>query len=316
MTTKKKTLEDTGERMIPEFHEGLLIYAEHVTRYEAAKQLVKGKVALDIASGSGYGTQILGQTAKKMYGVDVSKEAVAYAQKTFKSPNVEYMVGDGVKIPLDDNSVDVVVTFETIEHIENYQQFIKEIKRVLKPDGLALISTPNDLEFAEGNHFHVHEFEYDELMKTVRKDFTYIDPYFQSTWKYVAIGDKDMIEKKGTTTIETLNLAPLKQAQHLYFYLVCSNRKITEKEKVTPIAATGQHYSERQAISDYLSTVAELERRQKQIDGTQDHIKGLEAENAQLAGELRDIKASRSYRAARRLSRIVPHPKPQSKEGK
>ena len=304
----KKILEDTGERMIPEFHEGLLIYAEHVTRYHCAKQLVKGKVALDIASGSGYGTKILAETAANVYGVDVNEDAVKYAKKTYQAPNVEYRVGDGVKIPLDDNSVDVVVTFETIEHIENYQQFVKEIKRVLKPDGLALISTPNDLEFAEGNHFHVHEFTYDELFKMVKKDFKFIDPYFQSTWKYVAIGDKKMIESKNITNIETLNLAPLEQKQHLYFYLLCSNRDITEK--VEPVGAMGQHYSERQAIGDYLSTVAELEKRQQQIESGQTRLSSLEAENAQLAQELQAVKESRSFKAARRLSAMIPRSKP------
>ena len=139
------TLRDTGERMVPEFHKGKLIYAEHTSRYKCAESLVKGKLVLDIASGSGYGTQMLAQVASKVYGVDNNEEAIKYARKNFSAANIEYKLGNGEMIPMEDDSVDVVVTFETIEHIQDHTRFLREIKRVLKPDGLLLISTPNDL---------------------------------------------------------------------------------------------------------------------------------------------------------------------------
>lgn len=153
MKAANDKLENDYERMVPEYHEGKLIYAEHVTRYLAAQSVVKDKVVLDIASGSGYGTKILAESAKFVYGVDVNEAAVNYSKKKYASKNIEYLVGDGESIPLKDNSVDVVITFETIEHIKNYSKFLDEVARVLKPDGLAIVSTPNDLEFAEGNHF-------------------------------------------------------------------------------------------------------------------------------------------------------------------
>src|SRR5581483_6067845 len=156
-------LSDTGERMIPKKHQGKLIYAEHITRYQAAAELAKGKVVLDIACGTGYGTKLLAQSAKKAYGVDIDPNAVKYAKENYSAKNTEYLVGDGESIPLDDGSVDLLVTFETIEHVRNYRKFLDEIIRVLKPDGLAIVSTPNDLEFAEGNHFHLHEFKLQEL---------------------------------------------------------------------------------------------------------------------------------------------------------
>src|SRR6185436_11181815 len=98
----KKKLENTGERMIPALHAGELMYAEHVTRYEAAAAIIKDKVVLDIASGSGYGTKMLAEHAKKVYGVDVSAEAVDYAKERFSAKNVEYRVGSGTQIPLED----------------------------------------------------------------------------------------------------------------------------------------------------------------------------------------------------------------------
>jgi 2-polyprenyl-3-methyl-5-hydroxy-6-metoxy-1,4-benzoquinol methylase len=256
---KSTKLKDTGERLIPEYHKGDLIYAEHLLRYESAATLVKNKVVLDIACGSGYGSLILAGSAEKVYGVDVDEATIKYAQEKYHKKNIEYKVGDGAQIPLSDNSVDVVVSFETIEHIKNYHQFIKEVKRVLKKDGLAIISTPNDLEFAEGNHFHVHEFEYDELFKTLNKDFKNIKPFFQATWKYVAIGDESLFSSDGhPTLIPTYNLAPLKSSQYLYFYLLCSNRAINEN--INSIAATGAHYSERVEVNNFVITKKELDR--------------------------------------------------------
>lgn len=242
MPTSNDVLENDYERMVPEFHQGRLIYAEHVTRYEAAKQIVKDKVVLDIASGSGYGTKILAESAAKVYGVDVNEIAINYSRKNYARDNIEYLVGDGEAIPLEDNSVDVVVTFETIEHIEDYRRFMAELARVLKPDGLAIVSTPNDLEFAEGNHFHLHEFEYNELLSLLGEYFRNIDSYFQSTWKYVAIGTEKELGASFSGTVENLTRKQIND--HLYFYLLASNRKITEK--ITRIAALGEHYSDRQ----------------------------------------------------------------------
>jgi ubiquinone/menaquinone biosynthesis C-methylase UbiE len=291
---QKKILEDTGERMIPEFHKGGLIYAEHYTRYLSALDVVKGKTVLDIASGSGYGTQLLAKTAKKVYGVDVNEDAVKYARKNFAAKNVVYEVGDGVKIPLPDNEVDVVVTFETIEHIPDYKQFLREVERVLKPDGLAIISTPNDLEFAEGNHFHVHEFKEKELLSVIGKHFKNVKPYYQATWKYVAIGEEGVFAKEGEIAPKLLNLSPLKKDQFLYFYFLCSNRKITEK--VDELGALGDHYSDRKLVAkDW-----EMRQLKDEVVGLRETYQEAKA----LRNRLHDIENSRTYKFAQKLSSI------------
>ena len=298
MTKAKATLEDTGERMVPEFHKGGdvwgLVYAEHVTRYLCAKNIVAGKKVLDIASGSGYGTRILSEVAEKAYGVDVDETAVAYAQKHFAASNIEYKVGNGTQIPLGDDSVDVVVTFETIEHIEDYAQFLHEIKRVLKPDGLAIISTPNDLEFAEGNHFHIHEFEYQELTRAIKKYFKNISPYFQATWKYVMLGSEKLLSQEGSLVVPTTNMAPLQPAQCLYFYLLCSNRDI--HEGLQPLAALGSQYSDRKILhaeSVLQSKVSQLElERQRALQQIED-----------LNQTIQTIRRSRTYKLARKFAR-------------
>lgn len=290
---KKAILENDSERMIPEFHKHSLIYAEHLTRYLVAKELIKDKVVLDIASGSGYGTKLLSEGAKKVYGVDVNEKAVAYSRQNYNSKNIEYLVGNGERIPLEDSSVDVVVTFETIEHIENYGLFIKEVKRVLKDDGIAVVSTPNDLEFAEGNHFHLHEFEYDELVKLLEKDFKYIDSYYQATSKFVAIGRDSVFNQEGKLNIPILNLSPIDASKYLYFYLICSNRKITEK--IESIGAIGEHYSDREMMKNHVAVTS-------QINSLKDAVQTLETDRVKLSRELELIRSSRSYKLAKKLA--------------
>ena len=119
------------------------------------------------------------------------------------------MTGSGTNIPIGNKSVDVVTTFETIEHIDDYESFIKEIKRVLKPDGLAIISTPNDLEYGEGNHFHIHEFEHKELLTLIEKYFKNTKSYFQSTWKSVLMGELKDHESPTLDNVNLMNTDPL-----------------------------------------------------------------------------------------------------------
>ena len=237
----KSILKNDYERMVPEFHRGSNIYGEHIVRYYSAQTLVENKIVLDIASGSGYGTKLLSEKAKKVYGIDVSSDSVEYARQNYHAKNVKYIVGDGESISLKDNSVDVVVTFETIEHIKDYKTFLQEISRVLKPDGLLLISTPNDLEFAEGNHFHLHEFEYEELKNLLLQFYKYVDSYFQGTWIYNAIVPEINMSKEIEFKPRTINVAPINKEKCIYFYLLCSNRKIIEKPE--PIAAISEHWS-------------------------------------------------------------------------
>jgi 2-polyprenyl-3-methyl-5-hydroxy-6-metoxy-1,4-benzoquinol methylase len=303
MSKGNKVLKDTGERLIPEYHQNSLIYAEHYTRYSVATDIVRGKVVLDIASGAGYGSNMLAKTAKKVYGVDLDPKAVQYAQRTYGRKNIEFIAGSGTAIPLKDSSVDVVVTFETIEHIEEYQQFMQEIKRVLKPDGLAIISTPNDLEFAEGNHFHVHEFEYTELKNLIGQYFTQQRPYFQATWKSVAIGEEAMFTNQTDQPIPFVNLAPLRPEQYLYFYVLCSNRKITES--ISPVVASGEHYSERQMVNDYTLTKNELERREQKYEELHEHYRAAMVRVGLAEEELKSLKDGIVFRSAHKVKRAL-----------
>ncbi len=236
-------IDNDGERMVPEMHSGSLMYAEHVTRYLAAVPLVAGRRVLDVASGTGYGTHVLSQSAAHVTGVDISTEAVTYARQVYGTDNNEFHVGDATAIPLPDDSVDVVVSFETIEHVADYRAFVAEVDRVLVDDGLFVLSTPNDTEFVQDNHFHLHQFTYDELVDLVRPRFAHVEPYFQATWKTVALGPASVLSAEGPVDTGVLNLCPLAPEQYLYFYLLCARRPVDEV--VEPLFALGGHYSDR-----------------------------------------------------------------------
>ncbi|THF54002.1 glycoside hydrolase family 99-like domain-containing protein [Allorhizobium terrae] len=171
----KNGLKPDGERFLPEFS-GTIEF-EHYHRYLIALDLVKNKHVLDIASGEGFGSEILARHAKNVIGVDVSQDAVDHANEKYARDTLSFICGSATNIPIESKSVDVVISFETIEHLSDHALMISEIKRVLKPDGLFLISSPNKLVYSDQpkykNPFHVREL--------YTSDFnTLVSRYFQN----------------------------------------------------------------------------------------------------------------------------------------
>lgn len=149
-----------------------IIYNEHKVRYEFASQYVVGKKVLDIASGSGYGTSMLARAgAEEVTGIDIDREAVEEAEKKYIQNNLKYMHGSAYHIPFSDSSVDLLVSFETIEHLKDYKKFLSEIRRVLKENGLLIISTPNKEIYQEKNPYHLKEFELGEFESLLKEYF-------------------------------------------------------------------------------------------------------------------------------------------------
>ncbi len=149
---------------------------EHYHRYLLAREFCRGKAVLDVASGEGYGSAFLAQVASTVVGVDVSDVAVAHARAAYAGqPGLSFHCSDALSIPLPDHSVDVAISFETIEHLDRQDDFITEIKRVLKPDGLFVVSTPdrdvyNDLD-EPPNPYHVKELSRDEFSQLIARHF-------------------------------------------------------------------------------------------------------------------------------------------------
>lgn len=167
-------LEYTGERYMP-CVTGQYKY-EHLHRYALSRPLVAGRTVLDIASGEGYGAALLAGAARSVIGVDIDEASVAHARTHYAArTNLEFRQGSCAAIPLPDRSVEVVTSFETIEHHDQHEEMLAEIKRVLVPGGLLVISSPNKLVYSDlpqvTNHFHVKELYFDELTQLLGRYF-------------------------------------------------------------------------------------------------------------------------------------------------
>ena len=164
-------MEFTGERYVPGTHG--MIELEHIHRYLQAARIAAGKVILDIASGEGYGSAMLAAHATKVIGVDISAEAIEHARTRYQRHNLEFRVGTCADIPLDDATVDLVVSFETIEHHDQHDRMMQELKRVLRPGGVLLISSPDKLHYTiepgRLNPFHIKELHKQEFQDLVSK---------------------------------------------------------------------------------------------------------------------------------------------------
>jgi 2-polyprenyl-3-methyl-5-hydroxy-6-metoxy-1,4-benzoquinol methylase len=154
-------------------------YALHLvgkSAYNQATRLANNKTVLDFGCNTGFGTEMISSTAKKIVGVDISERALGIAKNRYIHPNIEFAQIDGVTLPFNDQEFDLVVSFQVIEHIIDYSNYLGPIKRVLKPDGFVLFSTPNaeirlDPGMKPWNKFHVREFIHLELDTLLREYF-------------------------------------------------------------------------------------------------------------------------------------------------
>lgn len=171
----------TGERLTTRIKGKIAI--EHLHRYALTLDWLAGKAVLDIASGTGYGSNLMATVAASVTGVDVDPEAVEYARSQYHRSNLSFLHGSATSIPLAENSVDVVVSFETIEHLTEHQEMITEIRRVLRPDGALIISSPDKKYYSDipqhRNDFHLRELYRDEFEKLIQENFQYVDFYLQ-----------------------------------------------------------------------------------------------------------------------------------------
>ena len=168
-------MECTGERFLPEFDRDWTL--EHRHRYLLACEIVEGKRILDIACGDGYGSAMMAEKATRVVGVDIDVPTVERARQKYQAANLSFLPGSVTSIPLEDHSVDIVVSFETIEHLREQDAMMCEIRRVLVPDGVLLISSPDKLEYSDRpnyhNEYHVKELYFDEFRQLLAKYFSH-----------------------------------------------------------------------------------------------------------------------------------------------
>jgi SAM-dependent methyltransferase len=262
-------VEFTGERVVPGQVEPDL-WNEHLARYVFAARFAAGRRVLDAGCGTGYGSAELARAAASVIGLDLSGEAIEWARRHYAAP--AFLNGSCAMLPFPAGAFDLVVAFEVIEHLHQQTSFLAECRRVLAPDGLLVVSTPNTLYYAEAradagpNPFHEHEFEADEFEAALRAQFANVSLllpnrsecfafYPPSGWR----GGQTLAEP-GADRAEAAN----------FFVALCSNAPLPAVEPLV-----------------YVPRVANLLRERER------HIEKLRGELAQKERWLADVTAER-----------------------
>jgi SAM-dependent methyltransferase len=231
-------VDDVPERFVPGAMRSGLIAAEHFARYWWASRFASGRRVLDAGCGTGYGSKILVEAgATEVIGIDISAPVIEAARVTARG--AELRVGDIADLPLGDDSVDLVVCLETIEHVEAPERALDELARVLAPDGLLVLSSPNRDVYPPGNPHHLREFTPDELREELRKRFRRVELMRQHDWTASAIlDDVGFAADSGATLsgVEVRKLVGHEPGRETYTLAVATNGTIPDAP--APLALT------------------------------------------------------------------------------
>lgn len=214
--------EFTGERLVPGEVDADL-WNEHVSRYVfAASFCLPGSRVVDAGCGTGYGSTVLNPGAGLVLGVDLSVDAVSYASRRYGATGVRFVAGRCEALPVADESSDLVVAFEVIEHLEGWREFLVECRRVLAPGGMLFVSTPNKSFYTESrgdagpNPFHTHEFDFGEFCAELDSVFPHVRIFGQNhagSIAFSAVGEPGV-----TVRLESLHFDPRDSG---FFVAVC-----------------------------------------------------------------------------------------------
>jgi SAM-dependent methyltransferase len=215
-------LRPTGERVIPAEQREELVYAEHIARYRFACQFAPGCSVLDAGSGEGYGTAMLKDAGStSVVGLDLDEEAVAHARERY---GLDFVRGDIAELPFEDGSFDLVVCFETIEHIADGAAAVAEFRRVLTAEGLLVISTPNSKEYLVHNEFHEREYTPGEFDELLAGEFGQRFRIYQQNWLLSAVLDDRQLtitDPAQSLAVEVSKAVAVEPGSELYSIVVC-----------------------------------------------------------------------------------------------
>jgi O-antigen biosynthesis protein len=244
-----RLIEWTGERCVPWAPDVQVVY-EHLHRYLWAAGLVAGRRVLDLASGEGFGAAILAETAAEVIGCDIDADSVEHATLNYDADNLAFQVADARDLSaFADGEFGAVVAFEMIEHVDQQDRVLNEIKRVLSPDGLLVISTPDRDAYGEAagaNPYHVRELSQAEFAEVLGARFEHTAMFGQHTVTGSALSQLDDGRVSENETSRTFfverdqddwRLAPT--LSHVYLVAVASHHELPALPPVSSLADAG-----------------------------------------------------------------------------
>jgi 2-polyprenyl-3-methyl-5-hydroxy-6-metoxy-1,4-benzoquinol methylase len=221
----------TGERFTPECERE--IWYEHWHRYQLASLLAPGRRVLDAACGEGYGSSLLARKARSVLGVDIDAGAIEHARGRYgDQANLAFAQGDCTALTQADRAFDLVVSFETLEHVAAQDALVAGFARVLADDGLLLISSPDKRSYSDAsgfrNAFHVRELYRAELLALLNAHFPFVQLYSQKLLFQSAIWAEAGTDPAScaTATVTAAGVEAGLRYDPLYFIAVCSNTAI------------------------------------------------------------------------------------------
>ncbi|HEX7307062.1 MAG TPA: class I SAM-dependent methyltransferase [Lentzea sp.] len=166
------TLPLTGERTVPGIAEENYWFRRHEAAYLHLLGHCAGAVVLEAGCGEGYGAQLIRTVARRVVALDYDELTSQHVARAY--PQLDVLRGNLAALPLRDGSVDVVANLQVIEHLWDQEQFLAECRRVLRPGGTLIVTTPNRLTFSPGqdtplNPFHTRELAPSELDEMLRE---------------------------------------------------------------------------------------------------------------------------------------------------
>ena len=222
------SLEFTGERFTPECERE--IWYEHYHRYALAARWCVNKRTLDAACGEGYGSAMLSMSATSVEGVDISQQAIRHAKQRYGHlPGVEFQVADCTKLPFGDEEFDRVVSFETLEHLAEHDELLAEFKRVLKPEGCLILSSPDKATYSDEqntvNEYHVKELYRNELEALIQRHFPAHRLLGQKLMFHSAIWSLDGFDRVALDQLSagTLNTPESITQAPMYYIALCAH---------------------------------------------------------------------------------------------
>ncbi|GIX32860.1 MAG: hypothetical protein KatS3mg125_0816 [Lysobacterales bacterium] len=221
------TLPFTGERFTPECVRE--IWYEHWHRYAFASVFARGKRVLDAACGEGYGAALLARQAASVVGVDLCADTIAHARRRYQGfPNLCFLRADVTDLPEGLGRFDLIVSFETLEHVAEQERMLAGLARLLAEDGLVLISSPERRVYSEKsgyrNPFHHRELTREELEALLRRYFPAFRLYGQKLLFQSALWRLDGQEREYLmqTMEENGELVPEPRYEAVYYLAVCA----------------------------------------------------------------------------------------------
>ncbi len=269
-------MEFTGERVVPGQTDPDLLN-EHLARYAFAEALVRSKRVLDAGCGVGYGSARLAKEASQVFAIDNAQEALRIGRRDHAHPRVQFLQADCGRLPFASASLDVVVAFEVIEHLEDWPSLLEEARRVLAPSGQLLVSTPNRLYYAESretpNPFHLHEFDYEEFRAELEKRFPYTTIFLENHTNAITFTP---LKIQGVRT--ALEQAAGSELQEAHFFLaVCSQQPLYGSPAFVYVPESGNVLRAREHHIDLLED--ELAKKTRWLEDTIRELKELSEQN-------------------------------------